>query len=227
MNLFETLTTQLAGPLGYVGVLVLLIACGMGLPVPEDIILISGGYIAHAADHKPYFMMCIGLLGILLGDSVIYWLGRHFGQPFAERSFLKRYLTTERLGWVKAQFKSHGEKLIMGARFLPGIRAVTFFTAGTSHVPFYHFLFFDGLAALVSAPLWVFLGFRFGERVVQWAKEFEHGMGLIVLLLLVWLVFRVVSARRRAAVEARSAVSSEPVEGVLPKATVTDPTGGS
>jgi membrane protein DedA with SNARE-associated domain len=199
MNLFDTITTQLAGPVGYVGVLALLIACGMGVPVPEDIILISGGYIAHAGGQRPYFMMAVGLVGILGGDSVIYWLGRHFGLPFAERSFLRRYLTRDRLDWVRTQFKRHGEKMIMGARFLPGIRAVTFFTAGTTRVRYDHFVFFDGVAALVSAPLWVFLGYRFGAQVVEWAKKFEHGMAAIAVILLAVLITKAISARRKAA----------------------------
>ena len=208
MNLFDTLTTQLAGPIGYFGVLTLLIACGMGVPVPEDIILISGGYIAHAGGQRPYLMMAVGLVGILGGDSVIYWLGRHFGLPFAERSFLRRYLTRDRLEWVREHFRRHGEKMIMGARFLPGVRAVTFFTAGTTRVPYNHFLFFDGLAALVSAPLWVFLGYRFGAQVVEWARKFEHSVAGIAVIVLLLLILRVLSELRKAAGEAAQAASS-------------------
>ncbi len=50
---FGYLTSHLAGPLGYAGVLVLLMVCGLGVPVPEDIILISGGYIAASGRVPP------------------------------------------------------------------------------------------------------------------------------------------------------------------------------
>lgn len=194
---FDSLTAQLAGPFGYLGVFGLLLACGMGVPIPEDIILISGGYIAFAGGHTPWVMMCFGLLGILGGDSIIYWIGRHFGLPFAQRSFLRRYLTTPRLEKVRVLFRSHGEKMIMGARFMPGVRAVTFFTAGTMRVPYYHFVFFDGLAALISAPLWVFLGFKFGHRVVHWAHQFQGALLIVAFLLGVLLLVLKLSHDRK------------------------------
>lgn len=201
MTLFETLTTQLTGGLGYFGVLGLLLACGMGMPIPEDVILISGGYISFAGNHTPWLMMGVGLLGIVLGDSIIYWLGLHFGMPFAQRTFLRRYLTQERLERVRELFQSHGEKMIMGARFMPGVRAVTFFTAGTMRVPYYHFAFFDGLAALVSAPLWVFLGYRFGERVVDWAHRFQGVLFIMAFALAVVLLgLRIARGRRHPAI---------------------------
>lgn len=198
MNLFETLTTQLAGTFGYVGVVGLLIVCGLGVPIPEDIILISGGFIAQEAGHKPWGMMLAGLIGILLGDSVIYFLGRHFGESFAQRPFSRRFLTPERLERVRVLFRNHGEKMIIAARFMPGVRAVTFFTAGTTRVPYFHFILFDGLAALVSAPLWVYLGYRFGPKVVEWAHQFQAVLIGGMVLLFGWLVFKVVQSRRKA-----------------------------
>jgi membrane protein DedA with SNARE-associated domain len=197
MSLFDTLTTQLAGPVGYVGVLTLLVACGMGVPVPEDIILISGGFIAQAAGHEPWGMMAVGLVGILAGDSVIYFFGYHFGESFANRPFMKRFLTPERLDRVRVLFKNHGEKMIMAARFMPGVRAVTFFTAGTTRVPYFHFAFFDGLAALVSAPLWVFLGYKFGGRVVEWAHQFQSVLIGVMVLIAVFIAVRIFQSRRK------------------------------
>ena len=211
---FESLTTHLAGPVGYFGVLGLLIACGLGVPIPEDIILISGGYIAHEAGHKPFPMMAVGLVGILLGDSVIYGLGRRFGLPFAQRSFLRGLMPPERLERVTTLFRSHGEKMIMAARFLPGVRAVTFFIAGTTRVPYPHFVFFDGLAAMVSAPAWVFLGYRFGPKVVEWAHQSQRVLAIAAFVLATTLLIIKLLAVRRKSIEARTAatVSPRPVD---------------
>lgn len=191
------------GARGYVLVLVALILCGLGLPVPEDIILISGGYIAYetSAHEWPMSlaraanavgpMILVGLGGILLGDSLIYGLGRRFGLNVTENRFLRRYLTPERLARVESMFDRHGNRILIAARFMPGVRAVAFFSAGVMRVPYWKFLFYDGLAALLSAPVWVILGFRFGHVVVGWAQRFSSLFLLtLVLVFAVFLLYR-------------------------------------
>lgn len=188
------------GSAGYVAVLVTLVVCGLGVPVPEDIILISGGFIAAAAGHGWFSMALVGLAGIMAGDSIIYTLGRRYGLSLARSSLLSRFLTPERLLKVESLFQRHGHKVLVAARFMPGVRAVTFFCAGTMRVPFWKFFLFDGAAALVSAPLWVFLGHRFGPAVVEWAKQFQWLLGLLIVLALAFLLFRRFRSRRAAPV---------------------------
>lgn len=187
------------GIAGYVVVLFTLVACGLGVPIPEDIILISGGYIASLAGHTEWPMVVTGLVGIILGDSITFFAGRRFGLSLVHRTVLGRYLTVERLQKTDALFKKHGEKILVAARFMPGVRAVAFFSAGAMRVPYWKFLLFDGVAALVSAPLWVILGFRVGPTVVGWAKQFSAVLVAIVLVLLAaFLVYRYVRGRRLA-----------------------------
>jgi membrane protein DedA with SNARE-associated domain len=190
------------GIAGYLAVLGTLIACGLGVPVPEDIILISGGYIASATAHPVWPMVATGLLGILLGDSATFWAGRRFGLSLAKTSLIGRYLTDERLSRVDGLFRRHGQKVLVAARFMPGVRAVTYFSAGAMKVPFWKFLLLDGLAALVSAPLWVVLGFRYGQVVVDWARQFS--LVLLALGLAAfggYVVARGLGARSRRAVD--------------------------
>lgn len=206
MNWFDLLTQHLAGPVGYAGVLLLLTVCGLGVPVPEDIILISGGYIAANADagtgqHKAmWLMMLIGLAGIVVGDSIIYGLGRRLGPPIARRPPLNRVLTPERLVRVEKLFHKYGQHILMAARFMPGVRAVAFFSAGTTGVPYYKFIAFDGSAALISAPFWVFLGYRFSDNITmlfEKAKHAQHWLfGTLFALIGVFIVERYVAHRR-------------------------------
>lgn len=178
-----------SGGAGYLIVLGTLILCGLGVPVPEDVILISGGYIAAEAGHNAWPMVLTGLVGIMIGDSMIYSMGRRFGLQLAGHRFLKRYVTEDRLTRVMGMFAKHGHKILIAARFMPGVRSVAFFSAGAMRVPYWKFFLFDGLAALVSAPLWVILGFRFGHDVLGWAKQFQSfllaaaaiGAGIFVL----------------------------------------------
>jgi membrane protein DedA with SNARE-associated domain len=89
----------------------------------------------------------------------------------------------------------------MFARFLPGLRAPTYFTVGHAKMPYWKFLLFDGSAALVSAPLWVCVGFWFGsdlEEAARVASQFSHYILTGVAVVLAGLLLRWLQGRRSA-----------------------------
>lgn len=166
-----------------------LLACGLGLPLPEDVALITGGYLAHLGHANVWIMLGVGFLGILAGDSAVFMLGRLGGRKARGKKpggLLGRHLGPERIKKVEAQFKRRGATMVMIARFLPGVRAATYFVAGGAHMSYGRFVFFDGLAALLSAPIFVFAGWYFGgeiTRVIAWAEKFHSWLigGMVVV----------------------------------------------
>lgn len=218
--MLERLVDMLGGHslhVGMVFVFVVLLLCGFGFPMPEDVILVTGGVLARLAsdldtitfhdlvtDVGLHAMVVVGLGGILAGDSVIYLLGRRLGVRVAEFRLLRRLVPPEKLEEVEKRLRHKGKIVVVIARFLPGLRAPTYFTVGHSRLPYWQFLIFDGLAAMVSAPLWVCLGFWFGDDIQRAAREatrFSHfilaALGIVLLL----LVVRWVRRRRAARVE--------------------------
>ncbi len=197
---------------GYVFVFGMLVLCGFGLPMPEDVILVTGGVLAWLAspvesvswgtllvDRGLHAMMLVGLAGILAGDSVIYWAGRRLGARVAEFRLLRRIVPPDKLEQVEKLLRRRGNVVVVIARYLPGLRAPTYFTVGHSHLPYWQFLLFDGLAALISAPLWVALGFWFGddiERAALEASRFGHYILLALGVVLAALAFRWLQRRR-------------------------------
>ena len=57
----------------------ILILCGFGLPVPEDITLVAGGLVSGLGATNPHIMLAVCFTGVLLGDSIIYIAGKLFG----------------------------------------------------------------------------------------------------------------------------------------------------
>ncbi len=201
--------------IGYAFVFFVLVLCGFGLPMPEDVILVTGGVLAWlssdletvsfagmARDPGLVAMIAVGLSGILAGDTVIFLAGRRFGHRVADFRPLRRIITPEKLELVEKKVRTRGNVVVMFARFLPGLRAPTFFTVGHARMPIWKFLMFDGAAALVSAPLWVCVGFWFGsdlEEAARVAARFSHYILLGVAVVLAALAFRWLQARRAAA----------------------------
>lgn len=196
-----------SGWLAYGVVFGILFVCGLGLPLPEDVSLILGGYLVHDGKARLELMMLTGYLGIIVGDSLIFFFGRRLGskvgQPGQEgerpKGLFARIVTPEKRARVEQLFKKHGEKIVMLARFLPGVRAVTYFTAGSVGMRYSRFLVYDSIAALGSAPIFVYLGFKFGGELDSLIAAIKHGQRnvLIALVLIGGVTFLVSRWRAR------------------------------
>jgi membrane protein DedA with SNARE-associated domain len=171
------------GPAPYLIVLGILLACGLGLPIPEDITLFAAGLMAYYGVTDLYLMILVSLFGVMAGDSFIFYLGARYGRRLTRKWFFHKLLPDERLNFVQKKFHERGDRVLFIARFMPGLRAPIYFSAGTLHVPFRKFFIYDGLAALISVPAIVGAVYYFGDeldQVVRIIKRIEHGIVLVV-----------------------------------------------
>lgn len=171
---------------GYIAVFVMLLVCGFGVPVPEDVTLVTGGVIAGLGYANVHTMFAVGMAGVLIGDGLMFTLGRVYGPSIIKAPGFRRVLTPERFASAQDAFHKYGKWVMFVARFLPGLRTPVFFTAGMSHrVSFATWFMMDGFAALISVPLWVYLGF-YGARNWDWMfgvlRQFQHGILALLAL---------------------------------------------
>lgn len=197
--LFDFLMTQ-SGPWPYVIVFSLLLACGFGLPMPEDIILFAAGLMSFygAADVRLMILVCFA--GVMLGDSFVFLIGSRYGRRLQKTRFVRRMLPPERLKAVRRKLHEQGYKVIFAARFMPGLRTPIFFTSGTLHLPFRVFFFFDGLAAAISVPTIVYLTYLFGEhvdRVIKYVKRAQFGIVATILVLVAIFIVKTYWTRKK------------------------------
>lgn len=173
---------------GYLAVFGILILCGFGLPIPEDITLVSGGVISGLDLANPHTMCIVGLAGVLLGDSTMFLAGRIFGYRIQRIRTFRRILSPRRFSQIQRKFKKYGLSLLFVARFLPGLRSPIFLVAGMSRRISYHtFILMDGFAALISVPIWVYLGYFFADNL-DLLMEYVHDVQKLIYLILALLV---------------------------------------
>ena len=181
----------------YPAVLCLLIACGLGAPLSEELILITAGLVAAQGHGHLGAMIAVAFIGTLGGDFSLYTIGRKVGPRALSNKRLTKILTPARVAWIEGHFHRYGSFTLFAARFLPGLRAATFLVAGVSRFRLFKFLLADGLAALISAPLLTWLGYRFGVSVLQDVKAASRWILLGAALLVVALMVRKIIQRRR------------------------------
>lgn len=171
---------------GYWAVFFVLLICGFGVPIPEDITLVSGGVISGLGYTNVHWMLVVSMIGVLVGDSTMYWLGRIYGEKILKFPLIRKIATPERFTQVQERFEKQGWKLLFVARFLPGLRAVVYLVSGiTRKVTFTRFVLVDFFAAIISVPIWVYLG-DFGARNLDWLEaQIRKGQMAIWVILIV------------------------------------------
>jgi membrane protein DedA with SNARE-associated domain len=182
------------GIYSYAVIFAVLLACGFGLPMPEDITLVAAGILVSRGiiDLKMSVFVCMA--GVLIGDGTIFFLGSRYGSKIRTSKFFSLILPERRDAMVKSIFQKYGDKVIFMARFMPGLRTPLFFATGSYHVPFWKFLALDGFAAVISVPFWIYVGYLFGanlEELERVIKKAQYGVfaALIALVLLFVLGF--------------------------------------
>lgn len=161
----DLLLTLVSGPAGYAVLLVLLLLCGVGNPLPEDAVLIAGGYLIYTGVLQLVPTVAVCYCGVVCGDAILYYIGRRYGQQIITHPRFHRIIPPDRVDRIRKNFQRWGHWTILFARFLVGLRAPTFLLSGVMHVRWRTFLLFDAIGALVSVPLFVGLGFLFGNNV--------------------------------------------------------------
>jgi membrane protein DedA with SNARE-associated domain len=166
------------GAFSYPAVFFLLVLCGMGAPLSEDLIIVTGGLVAAQSGASLPGMMLVGFLGILMGDSLLYRLGRALGPRAFSHPKLQRVLTPPRVAFLQTQFSRRGVFAMFLVRFMPGFRAPSYLLAGASGFSYRRFVAADAVGALLFAPAVTWLGFRFGSSVLT---QLRGGLRWVVL----------------------------------------------
>jgi len=156
-----------------------------------------------------HIMVVVAFAGVLIGDSTIFFLGHRYGSVLTRKPFFEKILSPARLATIREKFHERGNKIVFAGRFMPGLRTPIFFTAGSLHLPYRVFIFYDGMAALISVPVITYVVFLFGAQVdyvIGVIRSFEHGMLLLIVSVIAFTVGKFLWGRWR---EKRQATSPQ------------------
>jgi membrane protein DedA with SNARE-associated domain len=166
----------------YAGLLVVLVLCGMGLPIPEDVVLLAGGFLVHRGLIQYPITILVALVGVVAGDNSLFFLGRRFGTGLVAYLGIGRPRSQRQIDRLKRFMDRHGHRAIFYARFVAGLRALVYLTAGSFGVNPLRFFLYDLAGAVISVPIVITLGYLFGNEL----EVVLHYIGGIEKL--VWVV---------------------------------------
>lgn len=173
-----------------------LVAAGFGLPIPEELPVVIGGALSgHAANQVPrehphwWILWPLCIAGVVISDAVLYCIGRFGGRRLLDMPWVQKHLVRpEKRQQIEENFHKYGVRILLGARFLPGIRAPIFVMSGVLHMPVTRFLLADGLYAIPGVSGLFFLSFWFADTAVAIFHAVENRVRIVRHLIVIALI---------------------------------------
>ena len=123
--------------------------------VSEDAACLGAGALAAKGEISFEFGVAACFSGILVGDVLLYWVGRVFGARLLAFRFVNRFVTPQALARGSRWLEKRGPSAVFISRFVTGLRLPTYIAAGFLKTDFRKFLLYFILAASVWTPILV------------------------------------------------------------------------
>jgi membrane protein DedA with SNARE-associated domain len=175
---------QAGGWVGYAAIFVLLLLGIVGLPIPDETILVFCGYLIFKGTLHPVPAYLTALAGSWCGISLSYTIGRTLGAGAVSRYGQRLHLTEERLAQVHGWFDRIGHWALAAGYFIAGLRHLTAIVAGMSKLEFRSFALYAWSGGAVWALSFLLLGYTLGEQWETIGELIHRDMIYVSLALL-------------------------------------------
>ena len=172
---------------GYVGVFAALLAAGFGFPIPEELPVLTAGILVGHEDTSLYwyYMLPVVMAGVVIGDGVLYGVGRIWGRRLLNIGFVRRnFVPVDKQEQIEKNFAERGIWVLLGVRLLPGIRAPVFIMAGVLRVPLGRFLLADAIYAIPLVNVLFWLAYFLTDQVLVIFNKINAYKPLVVVAVL-------------------------------------------
>ena len=197
-----TMLDWLIHPGGYLSLFAFMVATGAGMPLPEEVAIVAAGVLSAQGTLQPQAAFVACLLGALVGDALMYGIGRRFGWSLLSRHpRLAKLLHADRGEDFERAIERHGFKVLLLARFMVGVRGPVYLTAGVVRMPFRRFMLWDVVCATLVVGCFFALSYYFGRDIARLLRQAEVLVTVVVLGVAAVVTFLALQRHRARLVE--------------------------
>ncbi len=173
-----------------------LLALGIiGLPIPDETLLITAGILMSQGDLYIAPTIIAGYAGPICGITVSYLAGSFVGIYLFKKYGNKIGITDGKMDAMHSWFEHYGKWTLFFGYFIPGVRHFTGLSAGFTSLKYHEFALFAYSGSIIWATLFMSLGYFFGEAWSQYFKYLGHyfdiGISVVIaVVLLGYLYFK-------------------------------------
>lgn len=181
---------------GYAGLFTLLLLGIVGLPVPDETLLVYAGYLIGKGELAAVPTYLIAFCGSACGITISYLLGRSGGYYLAVRFGGILHLGLKRLEQVHRWYARVGKWLLTCGYFLIGIRHLTAFVAGSSRLEWRTFALFAYVGAMIWSAAFISAGWWLGKRWHSFARQLQGHLLFITIIAIITIVIYAVIRKK-------------------------------
>jgi membrane protein DedA with SNARE-associated domain len=185
----------------YMGIFCLLILGGLGLPFPEDGVLIMSGLLIAQGVIKLTPALLTIYPALLIADFILYSIGRKYGRMVVEHKIFSRIVSPAVLSRFEEKFTRWGALTVFLGRHFVGFRAPIFLISGVMRISRIKFLIADGLSAIITISIMLGLGYLGGNSLMILKRDLTRIDYILILVLVIliagWIILRYFRERRR------------------------------
>jgi membrane protein DedA with SNARE-associated domain len=152
------------GAIGVIGIFLLMTLESMCLPIPSEIILPFGGWLASDGKIDVFMVGLAGSLGCLAGSVIAYAIGFYGGRQFIIRYGRFVLLKERHIESVECWFKKYGSIAILGSRLLPVVRTFISLPAGVAKMDFTRFAILSFIGSVPWCFAFAYAGYYLGQN---------------------------------------------------------------
>ena len=188
---------------GYATITILILAEGLGLPLPGEASLIIGAALAATTGRLTLVGVVIAAAaGAIAGAAGGYWIGASVSDRTLARWAATFGIGPERFEKARTLVRKHGARTALIGRFITLLRIVLAVLAGASRMPFGEFFLFSSIGAAIWSVAYGLLGYTFGDEL-PWLEHVVGRTTVIVTLVIILGISVVVMLRRHVRREAK------------------------
>ncbi|XLQ19963.1 MAG: DedA family protein [Candidatus Moraniibacteriota bacterium] len=137
------------------------------------IVAIVAAFMASMGVFNVYVVFCISLVAGIIGDVLLYGIGRKWGMRFVNKIGYRVGIKESSVLKMEKAFNGHGGKIIIAVKSTTGLCWVTFIAAGIVKMPFWKFFMYTLIGGIFWSGFLVIIGYSFGymyERIVEYVS---------------------------------------------------------
>ncbi|MDT5039777.1 MAG: hypothetical protein QOE51_762 [Actinoplanes sp.] len=187
---------------GYLAVAGFIGVESFGVPAPGQTIMVAAAIYAGAGTLNIWGVAAVAFVAAVLGDNVGYWIGCRGGRKIVHRWGKYAFITPERLEKAEKFFARRGNRIVLVARFIDGVRQLNGVLAGITAMPWRTFLLYNAIGAAIWVGWWTTIAYLFGTHLVTIIEKAHHykwwaiSVGVVLVGGYLWLHMRHIRRRR-------------------------------
>ncbi len=186
---------QIIAQIGYPGIVVLMTLESMGIPIPSEVVMPAGGWLASEGTLNLILVTIAGTVGCVLGSAIAYWIGLKGGRAAVIRYGKYVFLNESHLDAAENWFRKYGAMTIFLTRLLPIIRTYISFPAGMAKMKFWPFIILSAIGSAIWCFILAYIGYILGPNWNRISRYYD--LLTVAVIAVLGIIFIVWIWRRR------------------------------